>query len=359
MIKSFSGGHMLEKKRVYYYDYLKIFASFAVVMIHISANQVGNVDVLSNDWNVIKFYDGLQRWAVPVFVMISGALFLGRKISLRRLYSKSILKMFIVYGVWSLLYAFWSMFMDNNYSVNLLIQKAILGHYHTWFLLMIAGLYMIIPLVNMIVQNKTMMIYFLVLAFFFSIAIPEFNNIIKYAVPKMSETVTLLLSKMNIHLVLGYTGYFLFGYFLSRKEISRNVEFLIYCLGIIGAIITVVGTAWFSYWLQAPVLIFHDSFTINSLFVATAVYIFFKQHLNKPSKTIKNQDRFVLLSKCTFGVYLIHPVFIDIFCRYFGITTLSVNPIISVPLLTLAVYLVTFAASVTLNKIPFINKWIV
>lgn len=91
--------------RVVYFDYLRVFATFAVMILHISAQNWYTTDVNGFEWQVFNFYDSIVRWGVPIFVMISGSLFLDREIPLRKMYSKYIFRMAISFFVWSVIYA--------------------------------------------------------------------------------------------------------------------------------------------------------------------------------------------------------------------------------------------------------------
>ena len=72
----------MEKKienRIEYLDLLRIIAIFGVVVLHVAAqNWVKEFTNVFN-WNVYNVYDSLVRWTVPVFVMISGTLFLSKE----------------------------------------------------------------------------------------------------------------------------------------------------------------------------------------------------------------------------------------------------------------------------------------
>lgn len=65
-------------RRVIYFDVLRVLATFAVIVLHLSAQHWADTDVFSNAWLAFNLYGGIVRWSVPIFVMISGALFLGR-----------------------------------------------------------------------------------------------------------------------------------------------------------------------------------------------------------------------------------------------------------------------------------------
>lgn len=60
------------------YDYLRVLATFAVILLHVAASKWNYADVNGLEWQTYNFYDSIVRWAVPFFVMISGSLFLPR-----------------------------------------------------------------------------------------------------------------------------------------------------------------------------------------------------------------------------------------------------------------------------------------
>lgn len=96
---------MEKRNRMVYLDTLRVAAACAVMVLHISAQNWYSVDVNGYDWAIFNFYDSIVRWAVPVFVMISGALFLNREIKICDLYRKYSARLVVAYFSWSTIYA--------------------------------------------------------------------------------------------------------------------------------------------------------------------------------------------------------------------------------------------------------------
>ena len=159
------------EQRINFLDYLRVFAIFFVIMIHVSAQNWYKIDVNDFFWQTFNFYDSISRWSVPVFVMISGALFLNKDIIISQIYKKYILRLMISFLVWSAFYCF----LGNR---SLSLKNILNGEYHMWFIFMIIGLYMLSPIIREIVKNKKIMKYFLLLAFIFTFFIPFVNQII-------------------------------------------------------------------------------------------------------------------------------------------------------------------------------------
>ena len=60
-----------------YFDWIRIYSSFGVIIIHVSAQNWYITFPGQYEWEVFNFYDSIVRWSVPEFFMISGALFLN------------------------------------------------------------------------------------------------------------------------------------------------------------------------------------------------------------------------------------------------------------------------------------------
>lgn len=96
---------MVERTR--YIDSLRVLAALAVVVIHVAAHS-STSPVTSTTWHIAMFYNGCSRWAVPVFVMISGAVFLKLKadIAIKDLICRYAYRLLRIFFLWSLFYIF-------------------------------------------------------------------------------------------------------------------------------------------------------------------------------------------------------------------------------------------------------------
>ena len=151
--------------RFYYFDYLRIFCSFFVILIHVSA-KYKRLEVNSYKMKIAYYYDGLSRFSVPNFFMISGALFLSKNLSFQIIIEKYIKRIFIHLLLWSMIYSF-----TNGNISKLGLKKGIIqiikGPFHLWYLLAIIGLYIIVPFAREIIKNKTLLFYLLLFNFIF------------------------------------------------------------------------------------------------------------------------------------------------------------------------------------------------
>ena len=239
-----------------------------------------------------------------------------------------------------------------------MLEECNIGHYHLLFLYMLIGLYMITPFLKLI-ADRSLVKYFLLLAFIFALLIPQLVGIAAFDHEGAESLSDILLDALNLKFVLGYSGYFILGYLLNKRKISKKQETIIYILGLCGALYTMLATAFFSKRLEEPTQLFYRYLSPNVCAMAAVVFVFAKKHLNKYPKSKTALNRLLFLSKCSFGVYLIHPAFIEVLSKALHIDTMSFNPILSVPLLSLFIFAISFAASAVMNKIPIVKKWLV
>ena len=99
----------MQKKKIMYLDVIRIIATIAVVLVHIASMEPNwrNYDFSSPEWRVFCSYAAITKWAAPIFCMISGALFLdpNRTVTIKKLYTKNILRIITGLAFWSTLYA--------------------------------------------------------------------------------------------------------------------------------------------------------------------------------------------------------------------------------------------------------------
>jgi surface polysaccharide O-acyltransferase-like enzyme len=126
--------------RLIYLDWLRVLATFAVVAIHATAGYVSNLlPGQEISWHIGNFFESLTRWAVPGFVMISGALLLNdkRELSFQEFFKKRTSKVFIPFIGWSFLFYLYGVYAGYFPTsiiegIKLFINNGIT--YHFWFL---------------------------------------------------------------------------------------------------------------------------------------------------------------------------------------------------------------------------------
>lgn len=317
-------------------DLLKIICIISVILLHISSDNMFSLKyqhLIKSNFTILNLYNMLTRFCVPCFIMISGMFILNKEISIKEIFKKYILKIFIIFFLFSLLYALFESYSNNKDFISVFIT----GYYHLWYLYLIIGLYLITPILKKITNDKKIIIYYLVLSFIFTSVIPFIITFIKISSLKLA------LSYLNIHMVLGYTGYYLAGYYFSKYKVNTKI---FYILGIIGFI--------FNYILF--LIMFYDNKLYDTIFLqpgtvfqSIAVFLFFQ------NIKIKNNELITFISSTNLCVYLIHVIILELLLSIFPYIIYN-NPLIFIPLFTLIIYIVCLLISITLKKIPLLKR---
>lgn len=133
------------RKRLVYIDSLRVMATLAVVLLHICTTATVSP---SQGQDQILLYAGISaamRWAVPVFVMISGALLLDpdKNFSLKRYAAKMIFVLLVFGWGYAILEQFYQVrkisFGLFMYALGNVFQEK--SWDHMWYIYMLLGLY--------------------------------------------------------------------------------------------------------------------------------------------------------------------------------------------------------------------------
>lgn len=346
---------MAESNRTYYLDTLRIIAICAIVLLHVAGSYWYLLDVSSFDWVVINAYDCITRWGVPVFVMISGALFLDpkRPQPLRKLWTKNIPRLAALIVFWGLLYALvfdWPQTWSVE-SAFAFIHDLLFGTPHLWFLFMLIGLYVIVPLLRCITANEQATRYFLILGLIVNVIIPPLSSSGCFGIGEEIYTALLL------ELPLGYSFFFVLGYYLNSHDLSRVWRLAIYLIGAAGLIAATVVTAWLSGLSgEANKLVIQSTYPFA--FAAAGVFIAVKRFFKKRTFNEARLGTIYTLSSCTLGVYVIH-IFVLRALMQFGISALDPDPLLGSLCLAAITIVLSFAIAYVLKKIPFFGNYLV
>lgn len=322
--------------------------------MHVSAQNWNSTDIHGFDWWIFTVFDGIARWVVPVFTMISGAIFLNRDIPLNKIYTKYLFRIATAFIFWSTLYALVS--LPKN-GIKETIAQLLLGHYHMWYLYMISGLYIIIPFLKRISNNVQLERYFLLLGLIFVFIIPQLISSIRLFRPAISNVLSNIYNNANLHFLKGYSFYYILGSYLfkSHSKLKKRAK-MIFGFGIVGFIVTATGNIFASLYTGEHEGLFFSDFSVNVLAASVMVMYAFQANFNV-IKSSKISNLVIELSNLSFGAFLVHALIIEILSPY--INSLSFNSILSVPVLTILVAILSYFVSYVLHKVPILSKYIV
>ncbi len=349
--------------RIAYFDSLRILAACSVVLLHVSAQNWDSVSLESPAWYVFNTANSATRWAVPVFLMLSGALFLDdrRPLDAKRLWTAHIPRIAAAFLFWSAVYALYRFRQEG--SLQDAVTRFIEGEYHMWYLPTLAALYMVTPLLRRITEDKRLTQYFLAVAAFFLICIPRSLHLLECLdIPRLRE-LTEAAQTLWEDFQFGFGQiplfYFVLGFYLFRYDLPAPLRRIIFILGIGGYCATVGLTHWFSLRSGAASTAFYSNSSFNVLCMSVAVFLLAKHGLSRLRLSPRQETVVRFLSGHTFGIYLVHPLVIRLLKDRLGLHTLSFHPIAALAMIFAAVLTLSLGITWLLRRIPLIRKYVV
>ncbi|WP_257288590.1 MULTISPECIES: acyltransferase [unclassified Endozoicomonas] len=288
-----------KREPVFYLDLLRVVAAIAVIMIHVLGpyrELYGQIPM--SDWLTAVTFNSFSRWCVPIFIMITGMLFLSdkRPFDLNYFLRRRVMKVLVPFLFWAVFYSFLAGLTPTfdyewTRAINTLKELPYESTwYHLGFYYYFIPLYLVIPFLKPAVQ-----------------AMPD--DLLKFmAGVWLWLTLSYLIrieTFWHINTLL-YGGYLIWGYCLAKYD-TRRYQSLIIFGGILGLILTLGGVFWLSNEKGTYSSGRFNSYkTINTVLVATMVFCLAKHYCDKfqgRSKSIIS-----ILSRYSLGIYLVHPL---------------------------------------------------
>ena len=354
-------------QKKHYINHLRILAAIFVVAIHISSPFLKTAPAWSITWIFLSIFETVIRVAVPIFVMISGALFLDetKKLPLKKLLLHNVLRLVVIFFAWAYVYGVADIFSNDGFYWGAFIDvfKNITSadglKYHLWFLPMLIGLYLLIPLLRCMCkkENKKVVEYFLVVFF---IAVAGVNYFSSLNLGIVVNTALDVVKLLDPSIFVNYIGYFVFGWYLATFDFSKKVKKLIYIIGY-SVWVGGIGVNFLYSWLtNTGSLINLNAFSLFCMTASATLFFTFKnsKFCNKPCKIID------FISNTTFGIYLTHPFIRNIVFSLFGwgyrMTCYSGWGIVLIPVYVIVVSIFSCAVTLIFNLIPKkVRRWMI
>lgn len=323
------------KETVVFIEILRIIAAFAVVMIHVTFQGYLNF-ANKSDLSYLYLYN-LCSLCVPIFVMITGVFSLdgNKKFKIARAY-----RMLYILGVYGTCFALMELiFTKKEISIEIFIEALInvisgKSWAHLWYLYMLIGLYLCMPLIrafylNSSIKEKQIMIITLFI----------FNSL----VPFLKSSFNLEIG-FNIPIAGIYVFYLMIGRYIYESSIDSNkwIELLFVISILIVITCAALGTG-LTY--EKPVTVVYS----------TTLFAVMKKNNSKMFNIYNHGGN--LVSNTTFGIYIIHMVFLNFIYKYLGISPYKLdNPVILWIGLSVLVFAVSCLTVAFIKKLHLINS---
>ena len=345
----------MDDKRVGYFDILRIVSIFFVIVIHVTSVGLRLCETATPTWNVNWLLNSVSRWAVPVFFMVSGALFLepSRGLTLKKLYKKNIFHIVVCIIVWGFFYSLLDQYIYGTLSaksVLVAVYGIVTGNtgYHLWFLYTLVMLYIAVPLFRLITchGSKRQLEYALVVWGVLSLLIGQINAF-------AAETgLGSDLLPYSPFVIAGYGGYFLLGYYLMLNPLKGKLKKACYILAVL-SVCAIVGGKWSLFAIcKVESSAFELPLGVFSCSIAVAVFT-----LAQSLCVSDNVSRMLtFLGQRVFGVYLTHVFFVSLLYHILKIRPDYCQPVVAIVMSSVGIFAVSFLASWILSKVPLLRK---
>lgn len=335
---------MRSENKTAYFEWLRVFAAAAVVLMHSAARGFNAGAVDSGEWVWAAFWDGLVRWPVPVFMMITGAIFLPRNTSLHRVLTGYVPRMALAYLIWSGVYAL--------HTGGDFFAKLAAGHYHLWYLPFLCGVYLALPFLQRIVSEERLADGLLAVSAVIGLVIPWFSELLIFLFPGLGGIIRSIKGHLEFTFFMDCVALVLLGHRLHQRELTQKQRLYTYFWGIFGVFVTFIATIAASRRVGAANSLFFDFKAPNNLCAAAAVFVFAKYNLNKLPKAVDG------LARCSFGIYLLHPLILELLAEN-GLDVLACDPGWWTPVLAALVFVLSAAVTAVLARLPVVGKYLV
>ena len=308
--------------------------------------------------------NSLSRFAVPVFIMLSGFYLSLNPRNTRALpfYGRTLRFLVIPYVFYSLFYTLLK--FKSGLSLSLLVKNVLLGsaYPHLWFSLLILQVYLFHPFLSRFFKDVNAAGRRVILAFgvqvlwsvLFSLFVPN---------PDLQRAGSGALARIGKFLLPSSVGFLFFGYYLAARS-EEAVAWLKRAIVKYAAIVTwiVAGAASALFWgiPMSQGIAYRDirhaylgqSLLLPLISVAAfaVLFIFANERKSRPAVVRDLFHRFGLYS---YGVYYLHPFFVKVCTKVVHqVLNLSYDNVWGYAILFILVPSVSLVAVKMLSKIP-------
>jgi surface polysaccharide O-acyltransferase-like enzyme len=343
-----------KSSNIQWLDILRALAMLGVIVIHISSpmvNMTWNKNI--NFWWLGNSVDSAVRFAVPLFLMLSGATLLGKEYKLSEFYIRRFTRVLVPLLFWLIVYWVyrWATLLPKSqpheikpilkWATDLFLNEGVSKHF--WYIYMILFIYLFVPYLGKWLRKlnlsiiSNLLLFWVVLTFVFK-STPL--NMYGWSGDYGSKLLGYFL----------YSGYLMLGYYLFKlPSNSIKVRYLAAVIFVITVAISAITTYFFSKNGKKLDLSMYNYLSVNTIIQSIAIFIWVKD--------LKIENRIIswvikTTSEYSYGIYLVHIMVISIFFDR-GIYWNFTYPLISLPALTLIVLVCSFMMIFVIRKIPF------
>jgi surface polysaccharide O-acyltransferase-like enzyme len=235
------------------------------------------------------------------------------------------------------------------------------GWPYLWFLYILIGLYLATPLIRLFISRakREHIEYCLVLFFLLGACVTLYNTANEWINGIVSWFPASDIYFRFSEIAGPYTGYYIAGYYFSHYTLKRKTELIMYFLAVASILFTIFGSQALSLYKNNPS---QDLFGVdlpNTMLAAFGIFLFTKKLCMKVNLTAGKRKILTMFSKATLGIYLVHYLVLQVVIVHLDFHVLLFNPVLSVPVISIVIFFISFICTMVIKRIPILNKYVV
>lgn len=339
------------KEKTAYIELLRIIACFFVIVNHTNSGIFLSRTPAEKTWWVSLAYFFACKVAVPVFLMISGALMLGKIDDYKKYFSR-IMRIILVIVIFSFIYYARSMYMagrpiDVLEYFKLIYQRHVTNAY--WYLYLYLGILLMMPLFQILSANMKKR---------------EFQLLLLISVVAMGGMPILIHCREGAAFSFMfkepffsvYVGVFFLGYYLTHYVELKKSYAVISAFLFGGIVLAEVLLTYHEYNVRPDSLLFLEERTYLNISLSAAALFYLVRYLGSVIKQELFWKVIVYVGGCSFGIYLFSDLFVSLYEEFYNDLSMRINSMIAVLIYELLVFFSSMILTVILKKIPYIKK---
>ncbi|MBP5578655.1 MAG: acyltransferase [Ruminococcus sp.] len=345
------------KNKILYLSRLKALACIAVTVLHtfLAAKSLSSDPAVQGGMMSVR---NAMMWAVPCFVMASGALLLDNKrvLTMKKLFGKYVFRMVTALIAFSVLFSLFDGILINHTPAGGIVKDIFsdiflgTGWIHMWYIYLLIGIYMLLPLYKLISEHSSPgQLRYLMLVY------TVFLSLIPFIETLSGKKLPFYICVFSIYPLYLFLGHVLHTGIIKLPKNACGIMFLI-CTGIT-AMLTVYG---YSVSKSAP----ETSGKLISLlgvysfpvYIAASIGAFgyIRKTRNKPFPVLDTVA--AELDNCSFGIYLIHMAVLKYIFAVMKFNPLEHGGTITVIGICIITLVVSYVITRLLKLVPYINR---
>lgn len=316
-------------------DVIRVVATIAVVLQHAAHGVFRNPELVSaREWGFAVFVVTFTKWAVPVFVMLSGALLLApRTEGLGDFYRRRFSRVGLPLVFWSFTYL--ALLGAAGAPLGELWERLYGGrpYYHLFFLFVITGLYLIAPMLRT----------------WASAATPGELRLAVWIALGVAAGASLLGARGGTALTrfIPYIGYFIAGWAIRQGVLRVGLS---WGSAAVAAAALAAVTWFFAAPTDLPTVYSHDYLSVFLIPMSLTVFAAFLARPWPAPEASAFSRACAQLAPLTLGIYLIHPALLKIFAE-FGFRAVTTPVELWIPTVALVALAVSTAIAWGMSRV--------